>query len=190
WYGESPNAQQALPLIGALLSLEPDERYPLPEQSAQRRKEELFESLLQRLGRAAAAKPLVIVFEDLHWIDPTSEELLALLCERITHLRLLLICTTRPDYQPLWLEPHAVERVDLAPLPKNDAIELAKRVSGGKLEAYALEQVVGMADGVPLFVEELTKLVAEKPRERIPTRLQDRLTARLDQLGDARLVAQ
>jgi class 3 adenylate cyclase/predicted ATPase len=194
WYGDAAQNADALPLLGSMLSLPEDPRYPLPEQSAQLHKARLFEVLLEFLVHAAARKPLVIVLEDAHWIDPTTEEFVALLCQRIRDFRALLVCTCRPDYDPDWLARARVERLELAPLAQADAAELAKSVSAGKLDEYALQQVVGMADGVPLFIEELTKFVAEKSRDhalpKIPARLRDPLTERLDQVGEARLVAQ
>jgi predicted ATPase/class 3 adenylate cyclase len=194
WYGDEAANADALPLLAALLSIEGDERFPLPEESAQRHKARLFEVLIQYLVRAASRRALVIVLEDAHWIDPTTDEFLGFLCRRIRDLRLLLICTSRPDYDSQWLADADVDRMELAPLRRNDAAELANTISAGKLDAYALQQVIGMADGVPLFVEELAKFVADESRNQvqpsIPARLRDPLTERLDQVGEARLVAQ
>lgn len=188
WHGD--RRDDAVAMLGALLSLSPDERHPLPVLSPQRYKEKLFELLVEHLFEVVGHRPLIAVFEDIHWIDPTTEEFITLLISRMPALPVLLLFTSRPDYEPKW----SVERCELQPMKRQDAIELVKSVAGAELDSHAIEQVVDMADGVPLFIEELTKFVSETSRSRgvadIPARLRDPLTARLDQVGEARLIAQ
>ena len=193
--------------LADLLSLPASERYPLPDLSPQRKKERTLEALMRRLEGLARRQPLVMVFEDAHWIDPTSRELLDLLVERVVSLPVLLILTFRPDFEPSWTGQPQVSMVALTRLDRHDRTALAKQIAGGKaLPEEVVEQIVNRTDGVPLFIEELTKSVLEsgllrEERERyvldgtlpslaIPSTLHDSLLARLDRLASVRLVAQ
>src|SRR5260370_7781665 len=148
-----------------------------------------------------------MVFEDAHWIDPTSRELLDLTVERVRSLPVLLVVTFRPEFQPPWTGQPQVTMLTLNRLDRRDRTVLVEQIAGGKaLPDEVVAQIVDRADGVPLFVEELTKSVLEsgllrEERDRyvldralppfaIPPSLHDSLMARLDRLASVRLVAQ
>jgi predicted ATPase len=194
-------------LLADLLSLPASESHPLPNLSPQRKKERTLEALIRQLEGLACRQPVVMVFEDAHWIDPTSRELLDLTVERIRSLPVLLIVTFRPEFQPPWIGQPQVSMVALNRLDRRDRTALVEQVAGGKaLPDEVVDQIVERADGVPLFVEELTKSVLESgllreegdryvldralPPFAIPTSLHDSLMARLDRLASVRHVAQ
>jgi predicted ATPase len=141
-----------------------------------------------------------MVFEDVHWIDPTSLELLDLIVDRVATLRVLLIITFRPEFAPAWIGRSHVVLISLSRLPRRQRAEMIMRVTGGKaLPQEIAEHIIDRTDGVPLFIEELTKAVIESgmltdvgdrfdargpvPRLAIPTSLQASLLARLDRFG-------
>lgn len=204
WIGTGPESGDAIPLLGALLSVPADERFPLPPMSPQRQKERTFELLLAFIERLAAARPLLVVFEDVHWVDPTTQEFLAQLIARVRSVGTLVVLTFRSDFLPPWGDLPHVEHQELVRLAPEDAMTLVERVAGEqRMPMTVAEQVVARADGVPLFVEELTRAVigtgllsgqedrhAPLPRLAIPSTLQDSLMARLDQLGTVKLIAQ
>jgi len=205
WLGPGPEAREAVSLLGALLSIPADTRFPLPAMSPQRQKERTFELILWFTQRLAAARPLLVLFEDVHWVDPTTQEFLALLIERVREMRALVVLTFRPDFSPPWGDQPHIEQREVKNLAPEHALELTKQVAGERLPQTVIEQVVAKTDGVPLFVEELTRallgsellsehgdrytLDASLPLA-IPSTLQDSLMARLDQLGPAKLIAQ
>src|SRR3954447_13360340 len=134
-----------------------------------------------------------MVFEDAHWIDPTSRELLDLTIEHVRSLPVLLIVTFRPEFQPPWSGQPQVSMLTLNRLDRRDRTALVAQVAGGKaLPDEVVAQIGDRTDGVPLFVEELTKSVIESgaPLVGIPTTLHDSLMARLDRLASVRVVAQ
>jgi len=134
-----------------------------------------------------------MVFEDAHWVDPTSRELLDLTVERVRDLPLLLILTFRPEFKPPWTGQPQVNTLTLNRLDRRERTALVAHNAGGKaLSAETVAQIADRTDGVPLFVEELTKSVLESgvPLVGIPTTLHDSLMARLDRLASVRLVAQ
>ncbi|MGH8618459.1 MAG: AAA family ATPase [Burkholderiales bacterium] len=204
WLG--PQARDAVSLLGALLSIPADARPALPPMSPQRQKELTFDLLLEFMQRLAAERPLLVVFEDVHWIDPTTQEFLGLLIERARKLRALVVLTCRPESLPAWNDRPRIEQRALRNLAPEYALELTRQVAAERLPPSVIEQVVARTDGVPLFVEELTRAVlgsAPAGGERdgdgpdappsalsIPATLQDSLMARLDQLGPAKLIAQ
>jgi len=185
---------EAVGVIGQLLALPVADRYPLPELSPQKRKEKTFTVLLDWLARMAGQEPLLVLFEDVHWIDPTSLELLSLAAARVARLPILLLVTARPEFTPSWSNDAHVTSLALARLGQSDVKALITQVSGEKaLPADVSDQIAARADGVPLFVEELTKSVLESgvpDRGAVPSSLQDSLMARLDRLGESRTVAQ
>ena len=180
-------------LLADLMSLPVSERHQLPNLSPQRKKEQTLEALIRQLEGLACRQPIVMVFEDAHWIDPTSRELLDLTVERVRSLPVLLIVTFRTEFQPPWIgQPH-VSMLALNRLDRRDRTTLATQVAGGKaLPDAVINQIAERTDGVPLFVEELTKSVLESGATRvpIPTTLHDSLMARLDRLGPVRRIAQ
>ena len=193
--------------LADLMSLPCSERHPLPNLSAQRKKEKTLGALIRQLEGLARQQPVVMVFEDAHWIDPTSRELLDLTVERVRSLPVLLIVTFRPEFQPPWAGQPQVSMLALNRLDRRDRTALVEQIAGGKaLPDDVVAQIADHADGVPLFVEELTKSVLEssllrEERDRyvldgalppfaIPTTLHDLLMARLDRLASVRRVAQ
>jgi predicted ATPase len=199
--------EEDVAFLADLLSLPGSERHPLPNLSPQRKKEKTLEALLRQLEDLARQQPVLMVFEDAHWIDPTSRELLDLAVERVRSLPALLIVTFRPEFQPPWTGQPQVTMVALNRLDRRDRTALVTQVAGGKaLPDDVVDQIVDRTDGVPLFVEELTKSVLEsgllrEERDRylldralpplaIPTSLHDSLMSRPDRLASVRLVAQ
>jgi len=180
-------------LLADLLSLPASKRHPLPDLSPQRKKERTLEALIRQLEGLACRQPVVMIFEDAHWIDPTSRELLDLAVECVRNLPVLLIVTFRPEFQPPWTGQPRVTTLTLNRLERRDRTALVTQIAGVKaLADEVVGQIVDRTDGVPLFVEELTKSVLESgvtPRG-IPTSLHDSLMARLDRLGPMRRVAQ
>jgi len=194
-------------LLADLLSLPGLERHALPNLSPQRKKERTLEALVRRLKSLANRRPVVVIFEDAHWIDPTSRELLDLTIERVRNLPVLLIITFRPEFQPPWIgEPHVTMLV-LNRLDRRYRAALVTQIAGGKaLPDDVIAQIVERTDGEPLFIEELTKSVLESgllreegshyvldgplPPLAIPTSLHASLMARLDRLAPVRHVAQ
>jgi class 3 adenylate cyclase len=193
--------------LADLLSVPASDRHPLPNLSPQRKKERTIEALMRQLEGLAARKPVVMVFEDAHWIDPTSRELLDLTIERVRSLPVLLIVTFRPEFQPPWTGQPQVSMLALNRLGRRDRTALVEQIAGGKaLPDEVVAQIADRTDGVPLFAEELTKSVLESGLLReeadryvlvdalqpfaIPTTLHASLLARLDRLASVRLVAQ
>jgi class 3 adenylate cyclase len=194
-------------LLADLLSLPASERHPLPNLSPQRKKERTLEALIRQLEGLARQQPVVMVFEDAHWIDPTSRELLDLTIELVRSLPVMLIVTFRPEFQPPWTGQPQVTMLALNRLDRSDRTALIAQIAGGKaLPDEVVAQIVDRTDGVPLFIEELTRSVLESgllreeadryeldgalPPLAIPTTLQASLLARLDRLASVRLVAQ
>jgi predicted ATPase len=205
--GRAAPPEEDVALVADLLSLPALERHPLPNLSPQRKKERTLEALIRQLEGLARRQPVVMVFEDAHWIDPTSRELLDLTVERVRSLPVLLIVTFRPEFQPPWTGHPQVSMMTLNRLDRRDRTALATQIAGGRvLPDDVVDQIADRTDGVPLFVEELTKSVLESgllreegnryvldgtlPPLAIPTSLHDSLMARLDRLASVRLVAQ
>ena len=193
--------------LADLLSLPTSERHPLPNLSPQRKKERTLEALIRQLDGLARQQPVLAVFEDVHWIDPTSRELLDLIVELVRSLPVLLVVTFRPEFQPPWTGQPQVTVLALSRLDRRDQTALVQQITGGKaLPDEVVVQIAERTDGVPLFVEELTKSVLEGGLLReetdryvldgallpftIPTTLHASLLARLDRLASVRLVAQ
>ena len=193
--------------LADLLSLPASDRHQLPDFGPQRKKERTLEALIRQIEGLSRRQPVVMIFEDAHWMDPTSRELLDLTVERVRSLPVLLIITFRSEFQPPWIGQSQVTMLALNRLDRRDRTVLVEQIAGGKpLPEEVSEQIANRTDGVPLFVEELTKSVLESGvlREEghryvldralqpfaIPTTLQDSLMARLDRLASVRLVAQ
>ncbi len=179
-------------LFAALLSL-PVERYPALAMSPQKQKEETFRALADEVTTLAALRPVLLIFEDAHWIDPTSQEFLDLLVPAVAGHRVLAVITHRPEFEPPWTGQGHVAPLALTRLGRADAAAMVARVSDKPLPDEILDQIVAKTDGVPLFVEELTKTVMESGTETatsIPESLQDSLMARLDRLAPVREIAQ
>ena len=193
--------------LSDLMSLPASELHPLAKLTPQRKKERTLDALVRQLEGLARRHPVVVIFEDAHWIDPTSRELLDLTIERVRSLSVLLIVTFRPEFQPRWTGQEQVTMLTLNRLDHRERTALVAQIAGGKaLPNEVMAQIVERTDGVPLFVEELTKSVLESgllreeadryalegtlPSFAIPTTLRDSLMARLDSLASMRQVAQ
>ena len=158
--GSSPQAESDIQLLAELLSIPTSDRYPPLNWTPQRKKEKTFEALLRQLELLAHRQPVLMIFEDVHWIDPSSRELLDLMVESVQHLPVLLLITFRPEFQPPWVGLPHVTMHPLSRLDRRDGASLVQRVTGDKgLSDAIVDEIVTRADGVPLFVEELTKAV-------------------------------
>jgi class 3 adenylate cyclase/tetratricopeptide (TPR) repeat protein len=199
----------AVPLFTGLLSLPADSRYPPLALEPERQKYRLMNMLLQTLLARAAEQPLLFVFEDLHWADPSTLELLDRLVQQVPTARILAVLTFRSEFTPPWVARSYTTQLTLSRLGRAQSAQMVTSVSGGKqLPPEVLGQILAKTDGVPLFVEELTKMVLESdlllagqgrqrlelaeplPPLAIPATLQDSLMARLDQLAAVKVVAQ
>ncbi|UWU77877.1 AAA family ATPase [Bradyrhizobium huanghuaihaiense] len=203
----SDDVTAVAPLLAALLSLETAARYPPVDLSPHRQKERTLEVLVDQVLGLAARRPILAVYEDVHWADPTSLELLDFLVDRVQDAPVLVLITFRPEFAPPWTRHAHVTALTLSRLSRRQGAAMVARLSGGKaLPPAVLDQIVAKTDGVPLFVEELTRTVLETnllrdegdhyalagplPPMAIPTTLQESLLARLDRLAPAREVAQ
>jgi class 3 adenylate cyclase/predicted ATPase len=198
---------EAVPLIATLLNVPTGGGYALPEVTPQRQKQRTLEVLVDQLAGLAASEPVLLAYEDVHWIDPTTQELLGLVIERIRNLPVLAILTFRPEFRPPWPKQSHVRVLALTRLGRSEGAALVERVAGAKALPHEVSaQIVARTDGVPLFIEELTKTVLESgllrdagdhwelpgplPPLAIPTTLHDSLMARLDRLAPVKEVAQ
>lgn len=199
--------ERDVPLFASLLSLPTGASYPPLELAPEERKARTLEALVAQVDALARRQPVFQLFEDVHWIDPTSLELLGLLIQRVRTAPALLVITSRPEFKPPWpVQPH-VSTLSLNRLSRRQGAAMVEQVAAGKgLPPEVQRQIVANTDGVPLFVEELTKSVLESgllreegdhyallgdlPPLAIPATLQDSLTARLDRLIPVKDVAQ
>lgn len=182
------------PLFAELLSLPGEARYGPLTIPPQQKRERLLESLLDQLLALAAQEPVLFLFEDTHWIDPTSLMLLERVLARIQHARVLLAVTHRPEWRPPSMGLSHVTSLQLNRLGRAHGAEIVHAVSGYDLDADLVARIVARTDGVPLFIEELTKSLLEVGPDsvgaEIPATLQASLTERLDRLGSAKEIAQ
>jgi class 3 adenylate cyclase/predicted ATPase len=199
---------ETVPLFTTLLALPlPADRYAPLNLSPQRQRQKTLETILAMVLEQAERQPVLFILEDVHWLDPTTLELLGLLVEQAPTVRLLLLLTCRPTFQSPWEPRSYVTHTTVSRLTRQQVEQLAVQVAGGKLlPPVILQQLVDKSDGVPLFVEEMTKAVLESgllkatndqyeltgpiPALAIPATLHDSLMARLDRLGAAKGVAQ
>ncbi|MFI4996632.1 MAG: AAA family ATPase [Hyphomicrobiales bacterium] len=191
-------------LIAELLSLANDGRYPALALEAQQRRQRTLAALLAQIEGLSREQPVLLIFEDLHWIDPTSLELLGQTVERVRDLPVLLVLTFRPEFTPPWVGQAHVSSLILNRLGKRDVDLMIQRLlENMSLPAAIQSELAARSDGIPLFVEEMTKAVLEAGSEAwqsastgrsatltVPATLQASLTARLDRLGPAKEVAQ
>ncbi|MES1244891.1 MAG: protein kinase [Acidobacteriota bacterium] len=175
-----------------LVTPEARERRQPGRVSADAQRRRTFDALIARIAEMAESGPLVLVFEDLHWVDPSTLELLGLLLNEIPALPLLLVATFRPELHLPWPHRPHITHLSLGRLDEAEATVLIDRVAQGReLPADARRQLLARAEGVPLFVEELTRALLETGLQGgIPTTLGGSLAARLDRSGPAKEVAQ
>jgi class 3 adenylate cyclase/predicted ATPase len=199
---------ESVPLFAPLLSLPiPDDQYPPLNLSPQRQRQKTLESILAILLELAEQKPVLFILEDLHWTDPTTLEFLTLLVEQVPTASIYTLLTCRPHFQPAWHHRSYLTEITVNRVSRDQIEQIAKQVAGGKtLPGEVVQQIVEKTDGVPLFVEEMTKAVLESGTLKdvngqyelvgslrafaIPATLQDSLMARLDRLVTAKAVAQ
>ena len=199
---------EAVPLMAALLSVPvPEGRYPPLVLTPAQQRQRTLDALVAWLLAEAERQPVLVVWEDLHWADPSTLELLSLLIDQVLTARLLTLMTARPEFRPPWAPRSHLTQLTLGRLPHAQVEMMVRQLTGDKsLPAEVLAQVIANTDGVPLFVEELVKMLLESgvvreeadryvlteplPRVAIPATLQDSLMARLDRLSTARTVAQ
>jgi class 3 adenylate cyclase/predicted ATPase len=193
-------------ILAEMLSLPNDGSYPAFDLTPQRRRQRTLEALVSQLVGLTRESPVLMIVEDAHWIDATSLETFGRVVDRIATLPALLIVTFRPEFDPLWIGRPSVTAVTINRLTQRDVATLIKRVGGGKpLPANILQDIIERTDGIPLFVEEMTKAVLEAEGEgaaqrtaaavpspvlAVPASLHASLMARLDRLGSAKEVAQ
>jgi class 3 adenylate cyclase/tetratricopeptide (TPR) repeat protein len=198
---------EVVPLLAALLSIPLLDRYPPLTLTPQRQRQQTLETLVAWCLVAAERQPVLAVWEDLHWADPSTLELLGLILDQAPTARMLTLLTCRPEFHPPWATRSYLTQLTLGRLSRPQVEAMITHHTGGKvLPAEVVTQIVTKTDGVPLFVEELVKMILESglvheeaeryvltgplPPLAIPTTLQDSLMARLDRLGPARDLAQ
>ncbi len=198
---------EVVPLLAGLLSILMDGRYPPLNLSPQALKAKTFTVLLNLLEDLVAGQPALMILEDAHWIDPSTSELLEQVIDRIKNLPVLLIITLRPEFVPPWQGHTHVTSITLSRLGQRQGASIVKRLTGGKaLPPEVMERIITETDGVPLFVEELTRTVLDLglltdegdhyelsgalPSLVIPATLRDSLMARLDHFSPIKEIAQ
>jgi class 3 adenylate cyclase len=201
----STSMQDAV-LLAEMLSLPNDGRYPALELTPRQRRERTLDALNLQMEALSRSSPVLMIFEDVHWIDPTSLEALGRAVDRIRALRVLLIVNYRPEFEPPWVgRPHVTVRT-IGPLTARDVNAMIDQVVGDKaLPAGIRRDIIERTDGIPLFVEEMTKAVLETESEDearrttalippsapvVPASLHASLMARLDRIGRAKELAQ
>ena len=199
--------REATSLLAQAMAIPAGGRYPPLNLSPQRQKQRTFEILIDQLEGLAAGQPVLMIFEDAHWIDPSTQELFDLVVERVARLPVLFVITFRPEFSPPWTGHAHVSQLSLNRLSHRQGMAMIERLTGGKaLPGEVLRQILDKTDGVPLFVEELTKTVLESGQLEetddryilsgplaafaIPATLHDSLMERLDRLDLAKEVAQ
>ena len=155
-------AMDIAPFLAALLSIPFEGRYPLLEMAPSEQKERTIAALIALFEGLTKDAPVLVALEDAHWIDPTSLDVFGRLVDRLPNLRALLVVTFRPEFASPWVGRAHVTLLPLSRFGRRHALAMVDRVTGGKaLPTEVLEQIVAKTDGVPLFVEELTKAVLE-----------------------------
>ncbi|MDP6954018.1 MAG: AAA family ATPase, partial [Alphaproteobacteria bacterium] len=188
-------------LLAPFLGIDTGDRYPKLGMSPRRQKSEAMDAMADYLAGLSTVKPLLMILEDAHWIDPSSEEAMERVVTRMIGHRALLVVTHRPEYTPRWSNLGHATALGLGHLGRHQVKELALQICGDRpLPEAVLTQITARTDGVPLYVEELTKSVIESNAENdalpggdggaVPASLRDSLTGRLDRLEHGRNVAQ
>jgi class 3 adenylate cyclase len=203
---QTATSKQDAALFAEMLSLPNDGRYPVLQLTPQQRRQKTLEALGLQTETLARQNPVLMIFEDAHWTDPTSLELFGRTVDRIANLRALLLVTFRPEFGPPWIGRPHVTALTLNRLAQRDIDVMIDRIVGNKqLPANIRQDIIERTDGIPLFVEEITKAVLEaegegaaahavsvvpSPTLAVPASLHASLMARLDRLGHAKEVAQ
>jgi class 3 adenylate cyclase len=202
---QTSTSAQDVPLFADMLSLPSDGHYPALDTTPEQRRQKTFEALGSQVEALSRSSPVLMIFEDAHWTDPTSLETLSRIVDRLRTLRVLLIVTFRPELDPPWVGRSYVAALTLNRLAQRDIETVIDNVVGNKLIPASIRQdIIERTDGIPLFVEEMTKAVLEagsgaaqqtvaffpSPALAVPASLQASLMARLDRLGAAKELAQ
>jgi class 3 adenylate cyclase/predicted ATPase len=204
---QSSTSVEHAALFAEMLSLPNDGRYPsLDALTAEQRRQRTLEALSSKMEALARQNPVLMIFEDAHWADPTSLEVFSRFVERIAMLRVLLLVTFRPDFEPPWIGRPHVTALTLNRLAQREVGAIIDRVVGNEaLSSNIRQDIIERSDGIPLFIEEMTKAVLEtesqsaveqtiaaipSPAGAVPASLHASLMARLDRLGAAKEVAQ
>jgi class 3 adenylate cyclase/predicted ATPase len=203
---QTSTSVQDVALFAEMLSLPNDGRYPALALSPVQRRQRTLDLLVARIEALARQNPVLMIFEDAHWSDPTSLELFGRMVDRVRTLRVLVLVTFRPDFEPPWIGRPHVTALTINRLTGRETGAMIDRVVGNKLLPTSIrEDIVERTDGIPLFVEEMTKAVLETgsesaadqtaaavpfPALAVPASLHASLLARLDRLGPAKEVAQ
>lgn len=200
-------AAETAPLLASLLSVPAEGRYAALELTPEQLKAKTLDACVAVIAAMAAQEPVLMVVEDAHWIDPSTVELVSLVIDLLRAARIFLVITFRPEFEPSWSGHAQVTALALNRLGRKDCTAMVGEVCGGRqLPDEVLDQIVAKTDGVPLYVEELTKTILESgllreedgayvasgplPSFAIPASLQDSLMARLDRLAPVKEVAQ
>ena len=203
---QTSTSKQDAALFAEMLSLPNDGRYPALELEPQQRRQKTLEALTAQVEALSRQNPLLMIFEDAHWTDPTSLETFGRIVDRVRSLPVLLIVTFRPEFEPPWIGRPYVTALTINRLAQRDIEAMIDGVVGNKLiPANVRQDIIERTDGIPLFVEEMTKAVLEAGSEEeaqrtaatvpstalaVPASLHASLMARLDRLGPAKEVAQ
>jgi predicted ATPase len=203
---QTSTSKQDAALFGEMLSLPNDGRYPVLDLAPEQRRQRTMEALIAQTEALTRQTPVLMIFEDAHWTDPTSLELFGRAVDRIASLRVLLIVTFRPEFAPPWIGRPHVTALTINRLAQRDIDAMIDGVTGNKsLPSSIRQDIVERTDGIPLFVEEMTKAVLEAGGEEateravagipsssiaVPASLHASLMARLDRLGPAKEVSQ
>jgi class 3 adenylate cyclase/predicted ATPase len=203
---QTSTSLQDAALFAEMLSLPNDGRYPALALNPEQRRQRTLEALTAQVAGWASRQPVLMIFEDAHWTDPTSLEAFGRTVDRIKSLPVLLIVTFRPEFNPPWIGQSRATSVMLNRLNEREAAAIIARLVGNKgLPADLTAEIVERTDGIPLFVEEMTKAILEAEDEgdarrtagavpslalAVPASLHASLMARLDRLGPAKEVAQ
>ena len=188
--------ENTAPLFASLLSIPSGDRYPTLNLTPQQQKALTLNALVDQLTGLAEQHPVLFVFEDAHWVDPTTQELLEMTVEQVPDFSVLMLITHRPDFDTPWVGRPRVTPIILSRLEIRDCALMVENIARDFGIADELrDRIAAQTDGVPLFIEELTKSVLESNSELpiaidVPTTLKDSLEARLDRLGAAKKVAQ
>jgi predicted ATPase len=203
---QSSTSRENAALLSEMLSLPNDGRYPSLDLTAPQRRQKTFEALVSQVEAMTRQSPVVMILEDAHWADPTSLEAFGRTVDRVASLRGLLVVTFRPEFEAPWVgRPHVTTRT-INRLAQRDSDVMIDRVAGNRpIPASVRQDILDRADGIPLFVEEMTKAVLEaesegearrtvaavpSPALAVPASLYASLMARLDRLGSAKEIAQ
>jgi class 3 adenylate cyclase/predicted ATPase len=203
---QTSTCRQDSALFSEMLALPNDGRYPALDLTPQQRRQKTLDALVVQIEALAHSNPVLMLFEDAHWSDPTSLEVLGRVVDRIGSLGVLLIVTFRPEFEPPWIGRPHVTSLSIGQLAPRDIGAMIDRIVGNKvLPANIRRDIIERTDGIPLFVEEMTKAVLEAEGETeaqrtvaaappqgvaVPASLHASLMARLDRLGSAKEVAQ